>query len=120
MILVCEDHDDLRRLIVAVLERAGLRAESVADGETALIAMHLEPPQLLVLDLMLPSKSGWDVRKEMLKSARLRRIPVIVATGVHARDLRVDELKVAQVMNKPLCGEDLVAAVRRHMLPEAS
>lgn len=118
MILVVEDHDDLRRLIVAVLERAGLPAESVADGETALAAMHLTPPRLVVLDLMLPKKTGWEVRKEMLRSARLRRIPVIVATGVVASSLCVDELKVAQVMNKPLSGEDLVAAVRRHMLPE--
>lgn len=118
MILVAEDHDDLRRMLVALLARAGLNADSVADGEAAMHAMHLVPPQLVILDLLLPKKTGWEVRREMLKHSRLRRVPVIIATGIHHRDLKVDEMKVAQVMPKPLNGEDLIGAVRRHMLPE--
>jgi len=118
MILVVEDHDDLRRMLLSLLERSGLKAESVADGEAAMQAMHLVPPQLVLLDLMIPKKSGWEVRREMLKHSRLRRVPVIIATGILVRDLKIDEMKVAQVMPKPLNGEDLIGAVRRHMLPE--
>lgn len=82
MILVVEDNDTLRAMMVALLRRHGYEAFGAEDGETALSAMHLLAPTLVLLDLVLPGMNGWELRRRMLETPELRLIPVILTTGV--------------------------------------
>jgi len=61
-ILVVDDDHKLVRLLRASLEQAGYQVVVAHDGETALHALRRERPDLVVLDLMLPDRDGWDVK----------------------------------------------------------
>ena len=62
-ILVVDDDREIVRLLRAYLEQAGYQVFSAYDGETALHIIRRERPDLVVLDLMLPDRDGWDVTR---------------------------------------------------------
>jgi CheY-like chemotaxis protein len=81
-ILVAENHDEIRRLILVVLQRDGYRTCEAADGKEALAVMLRGEADLVVLDLMMPGVSGWDVLTARAADPALRRVPVIVVSAV--------------------------------------
>ena len=62
-ILVVDDDKDIVRLVKSYLEKAGFNVVTAFDGETALHSLRRERPDLLVLDLMLPDRDGWDLTR---------------------------------------------------------
>jgi len=80
------------------------------DGFEALASIDREPPDLVVLDLMLPSMSGVTVRQEIAAHALTREIPIVVITG---SALDTDALDVACVLRKPIHMPAFITAVRR-------
>jgi CheY-like chemotaxis protein len=80
-ILVTDDDDQIRGLLCAVLARDGYRLHQAADGGQALEAMRRHPIDLVLLDLMMPNVSGWDVLEARLADESLARIPVIVISA---------------------------------------
>ena len=80
-ILVVDDDPHIRRLIIAALKRDGYAFMQAANGQEALDSMRAEHPDVVVLDLMMPLVSGWEVLEERMKDARLSRIPVIVVSA---------------------------------------
>ena len=108
-ILVVEDDADLRRMFRTALTLAGFEVEEAADGLDALKRIELRRPDLLVLDLGLPTLSGVVVRQEIAAHAYTRHIPVVVVTG---RAERLDYLDVACVLRKPIEPDDLVRSVK--------
>jgi CheY-like chemotaxis protein len=79
-ILVCDDDANLRELVRAVLGPGHSFIEA-ADGNEALLVARELHPDLIVLDLMLPGLSGFDVLKEIRSDPALAEIPVIVITA---------------------------------------
>ncbi|HVL69306.1 MAG TPA: response regulator [Vicinamibacterales bacterium] len=110
VILVAEDDDDLRRLYRTALIVAGYEVREAATGLDALQRIDAAPPDLIVLDLMLPKVSGFGVLYDLKAQAHTCRIPVIVVTGT-SDDVRSEH--VALVLRKPVAPDDLVAAVEQ-------
>lgn len=81
-ILLVEDSKFLRLATERALARAGYEVHAAADGEEALRAAQTEPPDLILLDMLLPKMSGLDVLRALKKDASTKTIPVVVITGM--------------------------------------
>jgi DNA-binding response OmpR family regulator len=88
-ILVAEDEPDIRDLVTFKLGQAGYTVQAVGSGTLALAAIEENPPDLAVLDFMMPGLSGIDVLRKIREDARLSGVRVILLTA-RARDADVD------------------------------
>jgi DNA-binding response OmpR family regulator len=115
-ILVVEDDADLRRMFRTALTLAGFAVHDVAVGMEALRYIDLEPPDLIVLDLMLPDISGLVIRQEIAAHAHTRRIPIVVVTGM---SIDLSRLDVACLLRKPVTPDELVRVVQSCLMTGA-
>jgi len=81
-ILLVEDSRFLRLATERALAHAGYEVSSAGDGEEALRVARVKPPDVILLDMLLPKMSGLDVLKELKRDSMTRPIPVIVVTGM--------------------------------------
>lgn len=81
-ILVADDEDSLRLLIRTTLEGADTTIVEAGDGLAALEMARQEPPDLIVLDWMMPGKSGLEVARELRASPRTASIPILMLTAM--------------------------------------
>lgn len=95
-VLVVDDDASIRRMIVAALKRDGYAFLEAANGREALDLMRSDRPDVVVLDLMMPVLSGWDVLKERMKEKDLLRIPVIIVSANR-------DPEVATAIDKGIC-----------------
>jgi two-component system, OmpR family, phosphate regulon response regulator PhoB len=109
-ILVVEDDEALRGLYRTTFALAGYAVEEASDGLVALNAIDNSPPDLVVLDLMLPTVSGFVVQQDIAARTRTRSIPVIIVTG--SDDKMIDQLGVACVLRKPVSPDHVLDTVR--------
>lgn len=109
-ILVVEDDADLRYMFKTALAFAGFNVREAGDGYDALRMIDVDPPDLVVLDLMLPTISGAVVQQEIAAQALTRDIPIVIVTG---SSMPFDETRVACVLRKPATPNQLVDAVRQ-------
>jgi CheY-like chemotaxis protein len=108
-ILVVEDDEDLRRLFRTALTLSGYDVEEAGDGLEALQKLDHSPPDLVVLDVMLPQFSGLIVQQELAAHVLTREIPVVIITGSGA-DL--GHVGVACILRKPVTPEKLILTVQ--------
>ena len=113
-LLVVEDERDIAELLRHVLAKEGFQVGVAHDGLTALEAVRREPPDLVVLDWMLPELSGIDVLKEIRTRGETRGVPVILLT---ARRDEIDrvlgfELGADDYVTKPFSARELVLRIR--------
>jgi DNA-binding response OmpR family regulator len=113
-VLVVDDERKIVDIVRAYLEREGFRVVTAADGESALRQVRQEQPALVVLDVMLPALSGWDVCRRIRAHSD---VPIIMLT---ARDDLTDtvlglELGADDYVTKPFEPRELVARVRAHL-----
>jgi two-component system phosphate regulon response regulator PhoB len=80
-VLVVDDEEDLLELVRYNLTREGYRVTCVATGEEALKAARKQPPDLIVLDLMLPAVDGLEVCRRLKSDSKTRDIPIIMLTA---------------------------------------
>jgi CheY-like chemotaxis protein len=110
-ILLIEDDADLADAIVEVLQNEGYRICYAGDGKEALALLSQNrPPDLILLDLMMPNMNGWEFRAAQLRDPAIAKIPVIVlsATGERARPI-----DAAMVLRKPVTLEVLLSALAK-------
>jgi CheY-like chemotaxis protein len=113
-VLVIDDDADLRESIGVVLEAAGRSYTTAADGVDGLRRLRARRPCLVLLDLMMPHMSGFELRSAMKADPALSSIPVVIVTGAGPlADRRARELDV-EILTKPLEVRDLLEAVDRH------
>ncbi len=110
-ILVVEDDEALRALNVETLSLAGYRVRHVADGIAALRLIEIAPPDLVVLDLWLPTLNGISVRDELLAHAETRHIPIVIVTAAAEKFSRL--FRDDCVLRKPVTPEQLITTVRQ-------
>jgi DNA-binding response OmpR family regulator len=112
-ILVVEDEPDIAALVCFDLEREGLPAKSVADGEAALAVVERDPPALVILDLMLPGMSGIEVCRRIRSDAATAELPIVMLTARAAEEDRMLGLKAGadDYITKPFSPRELVSRV---------
>jgi two-component system phosphate regulon response regulator PhoB len=113
-VLVVEDEDALATLLDYNLMKEGFRVERAADGEEALLRVSEEPPDLVVLDWMLPKVSGVEVCRQLRAGAETRRTPVLMLTarGEEADKVRGLDTGADDYVVKPFAMSELVARIR--------
>jgi DNA-binding response OmpR family regulator len=114
-ILIAEDEPSILESLDFILRRAGWSIESVTDGEAALDRARRILPRVVVLDVMLPKRSGFEVLKLLRADAETRDLPVLILTAKgQQQDRRVaEELGANGFVTKPYSNAEVVDAVRR-------
>jgi len=113
-ILVVEDDKDIVELVRYNLEKDGYQVAANSDGATGLAQIRKTPPDLLILDLMLPKFSGLDICKEVRRDVSLNRLPILILTAKGEEADRVVglELGADDYVTKPFSPRELVARVK--------
>lgn len=111
LILVAEDEPTISRIVISYLQKEGYRTELAADGLTASQYIHTLKPDLVILDIMMPERSGLEVLKLMREETDT---PVILLT---ARSEEIDkvlgfELGADDYVSKPFSARELVGRVK--------
>lgn len=109
-ILVVEDDEDLRRLFRTALTIAGYDVQEAGNGLEALHKIDQNPPDLVVLDVMLPQISGLAVKQEIAAHVLTRHIPVVIITG---STLDLSGLEATCLLRKPISPDALVTTVQK-------
>jgi two-component system, OmpR family, phosphate regulon response regulator PhoB len=112
-ILVVDDEPDISALVAYHLARESYRVRTVGNGGEALRAIEAEPPELIVLDLMLPGTSGLDILRELRRRGETAAIPVILLTARREEQDRLEGLRLGadDYMAKPFSPQELVLRV---------
>ena len=113
-ILVVDDDKSIVKVVRSYLEQAGYAVQTAYDGESALHALRSEKPDLVVLDLMLPDRDGWEITRLIRSDATLGAMPIIMLTArVEDTDKIVGlELGADDYITKPFNAREIVARVR--------
>ena len=119
-ILVVDDEPTIREVVRRYLERDGYRVEEAADGQTALTLLRDQPPDLVVLDVMLPGLDGLTITRRLRDAHTAgtlvteREVPIIILTARTGEHDRVQglELGADDYVTKPFSPQELVARVR--------
>jgi DNA-binding response OmpR family regulator len=113
-ILVIEDDKDIVELVRYNLEKDGFQVLTSGDGSMGLAQVRKTPPDLLVLDLMLPKLSGLEICKEIRRDASLNRLPILMLTARGEESDRIVglELGADDYVTKPFSPRELVARVK--------
>lgn len=112
-ILLIEDEPNIIEAIRYVLSRAGYGVNTHSDGATAVEEISRRAPDMVILDVMLPHKSGFDILRELRNSDETRELPVLMLT---ARGQKKDRELAAQYgasrfMTKPFANTEVLQAV---------
>jgi len=81
-ILIIEDDRSLQSALVEIIQQEGFETESAFDGEEGLAKIRSFGPDLVLLDIILPKKDGFDLLSEIKKDEALKNIPVLVLTNL--------------------------------------
>ena len=119
-VLVVDDDASIRKMIVAALRREGYEFFEAANGREAVDLMREQNPDVVVLDLMMPVLSGWDVLQERQRDAQLSRIPVIVVSANRDPELaKAVDKGICAFLPKPFDIGALSAIVKSCLIPLA-
>ena len=112
-ILVVEDDQDIAELIAHHLGKGGYLSDVVHSGDKVLSLVQEKPPNLIILDLMLPGQNGLDVCRAIRSDARSSNIPIIIVTAKTEETDRIVglELGADDYVTKPFSPKELVSRV---------
>jgi DNA-binding response OmpR family regulator len=112
-VLVVDDHRQLRALVRASLESAGFNVLEATDGDDALASVRAARPDLILLDVMMPRVSGWEVIADLLADRSTDEIPIVfISARTEVADrLRAFELGAHGYVTKPFDPEVLAETV---------
>ncbi|MGA7617205.1 MAG: response regulator [Thermoanaerobaculia bacterium] len=110
-ILVVEDNPELRRLYALGLNRRGFEVKLAANGAEALTRVEHERPDLVLLDLIMPVMSGWELLEKINPVDGSDMIPVIVLTGHSIEETEDMHHAVLGVLFKPITIAELVETI---------
>jgi phosphate regulon transcriptional regulator PhoB len=113
-VLIVEDDKDIVELVRYNLEKEGYQTAVAADGLTALSTLRRAPPDLVLLDLMLPKLPGLEVCREIRRDQTLNRLPILMLTARGEEADRVVGLEMGadDYVTKPFSPRELVARIK--------
>lgn len=113
-ILIVEDEDAIRSMLIMVLTQAGFRAFDALDAEEAQAILNQTLPDLILLDWMLPGVSGAEWARRLKKDSVLRELPIILLTARGEEEDKVKGLEIGadDYITKPFSPKELIARIR--------
>jgi two-component system chemotaxis sensor kinase CheA len=119
-VLVADDAREIREQAERLLDAAGYNVLLADDGSEALRMIREEHPDLVVLDLLMPSLTGFDVLRAVLEDERLKGTPVLTMSGVYKDNVVgfLQQLGVRGFLDKQQLAETLVFRVRQVLEPQ--
>jgi two-component system alkaline phosphatase synthesis response regulator PhoP len=114
LIYVVEDEKNIQELLKYNLEDAGYKIRVFSNGETFIDESNITPPDLVLLDIMMPGIDGLEVCKKIKSSTRLRRIPIIMlsAKGEEIDKVLGLEIGAEDYITKPFALRELIARIK--------
>jgi CheY-like chemotaxis protein len=114
-VLVVDDEEVIRQFLRTLLLKWGYEVEEAADGVEALEQLAKDNYDLLICDILMPNKNGWEVLKEMKSNPKTKEIPVIVLTGKKEDSdiFRGYELGAIYYLTKPFTTTQLLYELQR-------
>jgi two-component system, cell cycle response regulator DivK len=119
-ILLVEDDMDTQEVYRDILVHAGFSVSTAGDGGDAVRLAREELPDLILMDINLPSMNGWEATKMLKDDSHTQRIPVVAISADAAADnyRRASSLGFESYFAKPISPRDVLAEVRRLIEPE--
>lgn len=113
-VLVVDDDADMVAFLTLMLHREGMTVESARDGESALLQVRAAAPDLVLLDVMMPGASGFDVCRQLKGDEATALIPVVLVTALEDSESRVHGIEAGadDFLSKPVKREELIARVQ--------
>ena len=113
-VILVEDEINIAEAIRFLLSQDGWRVETLANGDSAAQIIRNAEPQLVILDVMLPGKSGFEILHELRREETLKDLPVLMLTARgQARDREMAEMAgVSAFMTKPFSNTEMLDTVR--------
>lgn len=112
-VLIIDDNDAIRRLVSKILEREGIEVEESPDGQDALVKLEVGAYDAIILDLMMPLATGFEVI-ETLRMTRPDLLPkVIVMTAAMSKLDSTDLEGVGAIVSKPFEIDNLLSTIRK-------
>ena len=111
-ILVVEDNDDISLLLQLVLESVGYQVETVNNGEDAIKQVERIQPQLMLVDIMMPTMSGLQVAHTIKENLDYENLPVLLVSAVdRLKDEQLSQSKANGIVYKPFDLNYLISTV---------
>jgi class 3 adenylate cyclase len=113
-VLVVDDDPDMVGFLARLLQSEGMAVEIAADGASALSLVGATPPDLVLLDVMMPGASGFDVCRQLKGDEATALIPVVLVTSLEDSESRVRGIEAGadDFLSKPVKREELIARVK--------
>lgn len=121
-ILIVDDEPDVVTLIERTLTSEGYQVVSAYDGISAVAMAESERPDLILLDIMMPMMSGYEVCEQLKANPQTQDITVLCVSSAHTMDARARSQQAGAVglVMKPFTPAELVAQIRRHLPGEVA
>lgn len=113
-VLLIEDEPNIIEAISYILSRDGWTVHTHSDGETAMAKVMQGVPDLIILDVMLPGRSGYDILRDLRGQAATKDVPIMMLTArgqAKDREMAIG-LGATQFMTKPFSNADVLESVR--------
>jgi two-component system alkaline phosphatase synthesis response regulator PhoP len=120
LILVVDDEPDFVSIVQSNLQKEGFNVNVAYDGNEGLEKVRQNPPDLIVLDVMMPEKDGYQMCAELKKDKKYANIPILMLTAVadHVSSTRYSHyngmsMEADDYLPKPASAEDIADSVKR-------
>lgn len=113
-LLIVDDDEAIRKLLAIMLEDQGYQTLSAPSGEIALAMVARQPPDLILLDAMMPGMDGYQVARHIKANVATANIPIIMLSGLSEQSARLSGLEAGaeEVLSKPVANDELWLKVR--------
>ena len=113
-VLVVDDDPDMAALLASTIEAEGMAADVVGDGSAAFASVAEAPPDLVLLDVVLPGASGFEICRRLKSDPLTALLPVVLVTALEDRQSRLRGIEAGadDFLRKPVRPEELVARVK--------
>ncbi|HBE19850.1 MAG TPA: two-component system response regulator [Cyanobacteria bacterium UBA11149] len=114
-VLLVEDSLTETQILTSYLTQAGLSVVSVSSGEEAKIKLQSQTPDLVILDVILPGQSGFEICRELKTNAITKKIPIVICStkGTEADQLWGSMLGADAYLTKPVNQQELVKIIQK-------